>query len=1207
MKKRLIVLSAFIMLAAALSFSAFAAEVASGECGENAVWKLDDNGTLTISGAGLPEFQFHSDGNAAYKTNIPWFEYRKSIKNVIVEEGITHISSYIFWECNMSSISLPDSVKSIGQHAFWKCKNLKSVTLGKSIENIMYGAFIYCEGLVSVTIKNPKVFLGEYVFYGCNSVEQVNYVGSEHAWKECLGFSTSDDGLENANFTYHYEETTSMPTLAIPTLNKKLPMICIDRNYSILVSLDGKMWIWGGKELDTPTNIMNDVADVSAKEYNILAIKNDKTLWYMEFPNEPEKIMDDVVYACASYSRYAAIKTDGSLWMWGSAYLGDGSSDSSSTPIKIMDNVASVSLGKYHSAALKTDGTLWVWGNNQNTRVGHGSDVPYWIQKPVHVLSNVVSVSLGYNYSTAIKSDGSLWTWGSNGYGQVGNGSAKTSNIPVKILDEVKSVSLGSFNASAVKKDGSLWVWGVNEYKNFGFYSRDKKVCNPVKIMDGVDTACVNDKNVEVLKNDGTLWIVGPDFNGSKGDGKDRNYNCDPVKILDNISKIALGDEFGAAISNDGILYMWGNNEAGQLGNNTIKYSGYPIETEVSLGCVSVYLNDERIKFDVPPVIEDNRTLVPIRAIFEAMGMVVDWDGATSTITATGNGNTIIMRINDTKVIVNGKERITDVPAKIINNRTMVPVRFVSESLNAYVNWDNKTRRIDITYEIPSDYKEFLFCYEQKIDAYYFDSGYYSDSSVVLPIFFGFDDKYDTSISGILRVWEDNINQPLLVRYDFTNKPNGHWENIEISFEDGTLLKDSIYNDYFNKTTIQMTCRDGNTYVNLEDLSWLTGFDIVNDYDILPETLSNTVSSVIENDFLSNPVFEGNLKWGFDSAHLGWSDQQLEKYISSQELWGDIALGSLALFDGEPFGLFEQRINEMVDILVMPSDYQLAENIEDSLALTEAGEVVANIGTIVFDVADELIDSENFPFLSDLFKRNTDMFIYEGNITIKLSEAYFDTVQEFLSIQAIIQCSESNRKELEEFIEYLPDSYKEQYPKAFEIISKRLKQYDNNKYGCYFVDQVLKKGFSFVVSEVTSAIVENAGGKYSIGQLALSLARGAIDVFAGDILQGMKDEGVFHALYDFSNLSTEYYTELWNARNEYVRDFPTEYQNKIKLAAVFSIKSSNDARKCFIKARTQMLSDENLKKNKVGHDSLLEFCKKIDSLIYNEWFYAKVE
>jgi len=108
-----------------------------------------------------------------------------------------------------------------------------------------------------------------------------------------------------------------------------------------------------------------------------------------------------------------------------------------------------------------------------------------------------------------------------------------------------------------------------------------------------------------------------------------------------------------------------------------------------------IILDGKVLKFDVPPTIDNSRVLVPFRTIFEAYGAKVNWDEATSTVTAERNNIKIKLVIagsaykNDVPVKL-------DVPAKIINGRTMVPLRFISESLGFQVFWNGSTQTVII-------------------------------------------------------------------------------------------------------------------------------------------------------------------------------------------------------------------------------------------------------------------------------------------------------------------------------------------------------------------------------------------------------------------------------------------------------------------------------------------------------------------------------
>lgn len=115
---------------------------------------------------------------------------------------------------------------------------------------------------------------------------------------------------------------------------------------------------------------------------------------------------------------------------------------------------------------------------------------------------------------------------------------------------------------------------------------------------------------------------------------------------------------------------------------------------------IKIKVDDEFLVFDQMPVIENGRTLVPIRPIFEALGIEIEWNQKTSTVIGKlvlDNMNVsrvIEIKIGSNIAIVDGKSIPLDVPPKIIEGRTMVPARFIAESLDALVEWDNASRTV---------------------------------------------------------------------------------------------------------------------------------------------------------------------------------------------------------------------------------------------------------------------------------------------------------------------------------------------------------------------------------------------------------------------------------------------------------------------------------------------------------------------------------
>lgn len=112
---------------------------------------------------------------------------------------------------------------------------------------------------------------------------------------------------------------------------------------------------------------------------------------------------------------------------------------------------------------------------------------------------------------------------------------------------------------------------------------------------------------------------------------------------------------------------------------------------------IRVLVDGSPVLFDQPPVSIGGRVLVPLRGVFERLGAFVQWDPRTNSVTATRGSTNVQLQIGSTRAFVNGRVVVLDVPPMIIQGRTLVPLRFVSEAMGARVDWDAATRTVFIT------------------------------------------------------------------------------------------------------------------------------------------------------------------------------------------------------------------------------------------------------------------------------------------------------------------------------------------------------------------------------------------------------------------------------------------------------------------------------------------------------------------------------
>ena len=109
---------------------------------------------------------------------------------------------------------------------------------------------------------------------------------------------------------------------------------------------------------------------------------------------------------------------------------------------------------------------------------------------------------------------------------------------------------------------------------------------------------------------------------------------------------------------------------------------------------IRVFIEGRQLAFDVNPLIVDGRTLVPMRAVFEAFSLEVKWDDISKTAEGISPDKNVKFVIDSNKVLVDGLEKSIDVPASIIGGRTLIPLRFLSENMGYNVVWNGDANLI---------------------------------------------------------------------------------------------------------------------------------------------------------------------------------------------------------------------------------------------------------------------------------------------------------------------------------------------------------------------------------------------------------------------------------------------------------------------------------------------------------------------------------
>ncbi|MBR3597279.1 MAG: leucine-rich repeat protein [Clostridia bacterium] len=206
-------------------FTTKAGAAANGICRTNLTWTLDDEGTLTITGAGAMT-------NYSY-SSVPWYQNRNSVKKVIIEKGVKSIGNSAFFRCSsltaikipegvtligddafcyctsLTAIKIPEGVTSIGNTAFFGCSSLTAIEIPEGVTTIdnfaferctsltaieipegvtLIGAFAFagCSSLTAIEIPEGVTLIGDYAFAGCSSLTDVYYGGTEEQWNNIV-------------------------------------------------------------------------------------------------------------------------------------------------------------------------------------------------------------------------------------------------------------------------------------------------------------------------------------------------------------------------------------------------------------------------------------------------------------------------------------------------------------------------------------------------------------------------------------------------------------------------------------------------------------------------------------------------------------------------------------------------------------------------------------------------------------------------------------------------------------------------------------------------------------------------------------------------------------------------------------------------------------------------------------------------------------
>lgn len=251
---------------------------------------------------------------------------------------------------------------------------------------------------------------------------------------------------------------------------------------------------------------------------------------------------------------------------------------------------------------------------------------------------------------------------------------------------------------------------------------------------------------------------------------------------------------------------------------------------------VTVKLNGSQMEFDVNPVIENSRTLVPFRKIFEALDCAVSYtkENGAQVVTANRGNQWITLEIGKNEITVDGETKKLDVAPKIVNGRTLVPLRAISEGLDCTVDWSADTKTVDI---------------QKKQGQYAVTSAHISKNIT--------DDKGNILITVAFEypVIENKDNNAFItaVNEQYKKDAEAAISEAEAEFKDSAAAV--LASEGKNYHPMVFT-RSFEVSLNQDNLLSITQLDYANTYGAHPNTLkSSKTFNLAENKALTQPWF----------------------------------------------------------------------------------------------------------------------------------------------------------------------------------------------------------------------------------------------------------------------------------------------------------------------------------------------------------------
>lgn len=648
--------------------------VKEGTMSNGIMWNYTNHGTLTISGNGAIE-DFSSSPYA------PWYRLgNKGLTNLVISEGITHIGRENFSQFKkLKTVSLPSTLKTIGMYGFTGCESLEKLILPEGFAGLGENALYSCSSLKELVIPSTMYIIGDWALYGLDSIEKYTVSPLNQA------FSSDENGvLYNGGKTaiIKYPSASDLKSYTVPASVKEIYPNAFNSCYKI-----EEINFESGSALDSIG--YNSFSDSSIKQITLpqgikfigeAAFDNCRNLEYVSIPDSVTEIKDSAF----RFSGLQAVNIPkGINTISNNAFYGCNKLEK----IEFSEGVSAIGWNAFGScSALK------------EVNLPHSLS---WLDpKAFYNTTSLekMTVHPGNMYYTT-DDFGALYYCNTELVWYPSLSDNKTYVIPEGVTKLNSDIFWNAEKLEEVILPSTISKIDSGAFsacRGLKFITIPKEV---TEIGSNAFSGCSNLSEI-IFEEPSALSIIGiRAFQGCR--------NLKEITIPDSVTNIKT-EAFGSCTYLEKVVFSSNSKFEGFSGNpftgshfvtvyapeGSVAYS-YAEKQRIHKPLI-VNINGEKLISDVLPMLVNFRTMIPMRAVFEALEAEVTWNEQTKTAVAQKGDIKIEIVTASNVMTVNGKNLSLDSPAFIFEGRTMIPLRAVSEAFGYEVNWNQDSKTVDI-------------------------------------------------------------------------------------------------------------------------------------------------------------------------------------------------------------------------------------------------------------------------------------------------------------------------------------------------------------------------------------------------------------------------------------------------------------------------------------------------------------------------------